>query len=285
MLISLVARLYKYHFQFILFKQHKKALAWVEKTLATFNREKRIIEILEQHQGYCSVELFAKECEVSTMTIRRDLDRLKHKGLINKMHGGAVLNKFLQKEIPYDNRGDLNKDIKKSIALKASKFIEDDTTIMLDAGTTTLEIAYLLEDKKNITVITNDLTIAMYLSRIDTNVCIVGGFIENSTHCTSSVFSIEFLSSVKVDIAFIATTSINDHNECMVSTAEKAGVKKAMIASANKTVLVADDSKFGISSFCKVANMKDFTHIITNHTFDDKQKRAFENFGCSISYV
>ncbi len=250
--------------------------------MEAYKREKLIIDILEKNHGYCSVEDLAKFISVSTMTIRRDLDKLKRTGMIEKRHGGAVLNKFLHKEIPYNSRGALNKNIKEKIALQAFELIEDNSTILLDAGTTTLEIAYLLTKEKNVTVVTNDLTIASYLSRLDINICLVGGFVENLTNCTSSIFSIDFLKSLNVNIAFIATTSINNNFECMVSTAEKAGVKKAMMGTTNKSVLVVDDSKFGVSSFCKVAEVKDFSYVITNYIFESKQKNIIENNECSI---
>ncbi len=254
--------------------------------MTIFNREELIIEVLEKNKGYCSVEMLAKECKVSTMTIRRDLDRLQLSGILQKRHGAAALNKFLHKEISYSKRENLNIDIKKNIATSALEFIEDDSIILLDAGTTTLTMAYLLGSvKKNMTIITNDISIASYLSSINMNVCIAGGFIENVTACTSSVFTIDFLKTLNVDISFMAMTSINNDFDCMVSTAEKAAVKKTMMSIARKTVLLVDDSKFGVSSFCKVAEIKDFSHIITNYSFDNKDKKYIENSGCCIINV
>lgn len=251
--------------------------------MESFERSKQIIELLENNNGYSTVDILVKECNVSSMTIRRDLDKLQSDGIVEKRHGGAILNRFLHREVPYINKQNMNKDIKESIAKEAIKLVNDNDIILLDAGTTTLAIAGLIKgNKKNITVITNDAYIAIYLSRLNLKVCIAGGFIDNLTGCASSTFTIDFLKNLNVDIAFIGVSSINKNFDCMASNADRAGIKKAMMDISAKSVLVADDSKFGISSFCKIARVKDFSHVITNYDFSLDDKGLIEHEGCSI---
>ena len=250
--------------------------------MESFERSKQIIEVLENNNGYSTIDVLVKECNVSSMTIRRDLDKLQSDGIVEKRHGGAILNRFLHREEPYINKQNMNKNIKESIAEEAIRLVNDNDIIVLDAGTTTLAIARLIKTKKNITVITSDTYIAIYLSRLNLKVCMAGGFIDNSTGCASSTFTIDFLKNLNVDIAFIGVSSINKNFDCMASNSDRAGIKKAMLDISSKSVLVADGSKFGISSFCKIASIKDFSHLITNYDFSLDDKALIEHENCSI---
>jgi len=252
--------------------------------LESFEREKIIIKHLEAH-GSGSVESLSKICNVTTMTIRRDLDKLKNNGLIEKRYGGAILKDFLHKEIPYVKRENLYSEIKSLIAHEAFKLINDEDTILLDAGTTTLAIAHLLSTKKNITVITNDIHIAVFLASIEIKTYIAGGLIESATGCTFSSTTVDFLNTLQIDIAFVGVSAINTDFMCLAHSIEKSDVKKAMMNVSRKKVLVIDSSKFAITAFCNIALVSDFSSIITNYIFEKKDEDYIKSKGCEIINV
>src|SRR5690625_3135992 len=122
-------------------------------------RREEILNIL-QRDGKVEINELSKRMNVSPMTIRRDLALLENEKQVLRVSGGAVLLKPLITETPFSTKEGIRSEQKKLIAEKAIPFVHDGQTILLDSGTTTLEIAKLLKQKQNITVITNDIKIA-----------------------------------------------------------------------------------------------------------------------------
>ncbi len=139
-------------------------------------RREEILNIL-QRDGKVEINELSKRMNVSPMTIRRDLALLENEKQVLRVSGGAVLLKPLITETPFSTKEGIRSEQKKLIAEKAISFVHDGQTILLDSGTTTLEITKLLKQKQNITVITNDIKIAGELMVSDLKVILTG---ENS---------------------------------------------------------------------------------------------------------
>ena len=165
--------------------------------MESFERERTILEYLKTNNSE-SIENLAKICNSSSMTIRRDIKRLIELKTIEQRHGFVSLNRDISLLVPYAYRETLNKEVKKIMALKAIQLIEDGDVIILDAGTSCIEIAYILNSKKNLTVITNDLNIANIVSNYDIEVYIAGGKIENKNYCSSSIDTIKYIKKFRV---------------------------------------------------------------------------------------
>jgi DeoR family transcriptional regulator, fructose operon transcriptional repressor len=142
-------------------------------------REALIIEKLKQ-QGRVIVNDLAEELEVTTMTIRRDLQKLDHQGVLQKVHGGAVLANHLPKERPFGEKQLIQTQQKQIIAKKAMELVTDGDSILLDAGTTTFEMACLLKETPGVHVVTSDLHIATELCSAEGKLFFIGGEIKRN---------------------------------------------------------------------------------------------------------
>ena len=248
-------------------------------------RRHLIMTYLEDNKS-ATVEELAKNFDVSTMTIRRDLQYLEDNNLIVRTHGGAILNTKLDIEIPLKEKRVRNKEEKKRIAQYAVSLVKDGQTILLDAGTTTMEIAKRLKDKKDLTIVTSDVFIAGYLARNHKfRVFCTGGHVQNMVGACIGPGTSEFLRNINVDISFIGTSSIDLEKGITTPTFEKADVKKQMIKAAGKSVLVTDSSKFGITKFAKICDLEDFDLIITDNKLPASILKELEKLEINIKLV
>ncbi|MGY0374655.1 DeoR/GlpR family DNA-binding transcription regulator [Clostridium sp. JNZ J1-5] len=244
-------------------------------------RENYIVEKLNKN-GSVKVEEIANELGISLMTVRRDLGRLEEKGLLYRSHGGAVLRSLYPLEQAYDLKKISNIEAKEKIAIAALDKIKDGDTIFLDAGTTTFELSRLLKNKTDITVITNDLKIALELYQNRIKVFIVGGKIQEDIGCTLGPTAEEFIESIRVNIAFVGTSSITSDWYLSTPSFEKSSLKKKIINSSSYSVLIADSSKFNKESFVKVASIKELNAIITDKIFNEAEINDLNKFDVEI---
>src|SRR5699024_10759780 len=226
-------------------------------------RRQKIMELLKK-DGKVLVEKLSKQFTVSTMTIRRDLQYLEDAGLAYRTYGGAIIPNLLKSEKPYKEKKIHNLEEKNKIGCKAVSFISEGDAILLDAGTTCLAVAQNIKQMKNITVITNDLRIALEIYKNpDIELIITGGTVQPDTGAMIGSKTDEFISSINVDIAFLGIASIDYNLNLWTPTAEKALLKKRFMQHSNTSVLLADHSKFGERSLHKICNLDSFDIVIS----------------------
>lgn len=218
-----------------------------------------------QRDDAVSVEELAQELDVSPITIRRDLERLEQEGRLRRTHGGAVRRDFLNTEEFYDSKLIRNHAAKELIARSCVQRIPQGASIILDAGTTTFEVARLLRSRTDLTVVTYDLAIAGELYRAGIRTFVTGGEVQNSTGSMYGAGAEHFVSEISVDIAVLGVASISIDGRLFTPTAEKASLKRTVVRSARKTILLADASKFSRSSFWKICELHEFHTLITDH--------------------
>lgn len=227
-------------------------------------RKQAILALLRSEGFYSTLDLAAK-FGVSEMTIRRDIFDLEQEGLVRRVHGGAtpISNGSL---VPTDfrERTQLNFDKKVAIARESIHFISRGDIIALDAGSTTLEIARLLPTDLNITVVTHSLpAINELTSRPNTKVYAVGGELHNTTQSFSSLDSANGLSDFRFTTFFLSAGSIRD-GAVFCATPYEAVMKKAIIQSSERVVLVSDSTKFRSSAMVKVCELSRIDVLITD---------------------
>ncbi len=252
--------------------------------MEAFERENTILEFLKENKS-SSIENLAKICNSSTMTIRRDLKRLKESKVMEQRKGIVYLKKDIYLLPPYVYRKSLYKKTKQAMALKALEFINDGDVIILDAGTSCMEISYLLNERKNLTVITNDLDIASIASNYDITVYIAGGKIENKNNCSSSIETIEYIKRFRASKAFIGTSGITNDLYFCANSSDKVEIKKTMMDISNTNILVADSSKFDSASVISVRPLNSFDYIITDKIFSNDETIIIEENGGKILNV
>jgi DeoR family fructose operon transcriptional repressor len=242
-------------------------------------RKMKILERIEENRKVTVAEL----CDffgVSSATIRNDLRDLEASSQIIRTHGGAMVKSKTGLEPDTDQRGVEGLAEKKKIAEAAVGLIEDGDTIILDTGTTTLELARLLRQKRDITVVTNDLAIALLLEDFETvKVVFMGGIVRKRFHCTVIYGSSGggTLSGLAVDTAFMGVNSFSVEKGGSTPDIHHAETKKLMMSIAAKVVLLFDSGKMGRTSFALFAPLESVDAIITDAIKEDDRKRLEEN--------
>lgn len=235
----------------------------------TTARKQEILSLLRSEGFYSTLNL-ASRFGVSEMTIRRDIMDLEQDGLVRRVHGGAtsIHNGPL---VPTDfrERTQLNFDKKIAIAREALKFISRGDIIAFDAGTTTLEIARLLPTDSNLSVVTHSLPVINELAaRTKIKVHAVGGELHYPTQSFSSLESANQLSEFRFTTLFLSAGSIRD-GAVFCATPYEAVMKKALIESSEKIILVSDSTKFSSSAMVKVCELSKIDFLITDDEISD----------------
>ncbi|MDR3644271.1 MAG: DeoR/GlpR family DNA-binding transcription regulator [Clostridia bacterium] len=228
----------------------------------TAERRNKLAQILVS-KGSVKVGELAEMLEVSTETIRKDLIYLQSEGIAKKSHGGAVASSGLL-ERPLSARSLENVDAKAKIAQAAIEMIPNNGVIILDSGSTTYNIAKLLTIKKGITVITNSISIVQVLSGTDNKTYSLGGEMRGSSMALVGLWTINALSLVNADIAFLATDGFLFRAGPCTASFDEAEVKKAMVRSSKKSVVVCDNSKFKKDALIQFCEWKEIDQLITD---------------------
>ncbi|APC11526.1 MULTISPECIES: DeoR/GlpR family DNA-binding transcription regulator [Providencia] len=253
--------------------------------MSTMDRLDLILEYLKQH-NLVTVDELVQALSVSAATIRRDLIKLDETGVISRTHGGVTLNRFIPVQPTTVEKNQRNLREKRAIAKAAARLIEPGNTVLLDAGTTMLELARELTHMP-LRVVTADLHIALFLCEFkQIEVTIIGGRIDDSSQSCIGEHGRSLLRSIYPDIAFISCNSWSLSKGITTPTEEKAGLKRDLIKNATQSVMLADSSKYGKWSLFRVAQMDELTHIITdNHLPPDVQQQFSHSCSAKLLLV
>lgn len=214
--------------------------------------------------GEVSVADLTKKFNVSHMTIHRDLDTLEASGEVIRTHGGAAMAKRLTFEFSFRDKQQQNFQKKQRIARQAAELVQDGQVVMLDTGTTALEIARAITNK-NITVITTSLVIVSELQYSDTiRVILLGGFLRGGSPDMHGPLTEQNVEQFSADIAFMGADAVDAKGNTYTDDLRVVNLDKKMASHASKVVITVDSSKFCTSAMCKVLEPKDYDLIITD---------------------
>jgi DeoR family glycerol-3-phosphate regulon repressor/DeoR family myo-inositol catabolism operon transcriptional repressor len=240
------------------------------------NRHEEIIKLINKDR-FVKVSQLSRLFDVSEETIRRDLDKLEKEGLLKKLHGGAVpidINS-IDNIKPIMERITENIDEKAVIAKLALDFIEDGDTILLDSGSTTLQLAKILDNKK-LTVITNDISIAYELShKSGINLIVAGGSLRRESFSVIGSECEKFLNSYNVRKAFISASGVKLQQGLTTSNTGDAYIKKAMMNAADTVICTSDHTKFDRAALFSFASFDDIDILITDKLPDNSYIEMF----------
>lgn len=238
-------------------------------------RKLQIVDYLASHRK-ATVQQLCAHFNVSGATIRNDLRDLDVKGQITRTHGGAMVREQSGFEPDISSRELEHVAEKKRIALEALNLIEDGDTIALDTGTTTLELARALCGRKAITVVTNDMKIALTLEECEgVNVVVMGGILRRHFHSTVGDAGREMIESLRVDKAFMGANSFSVSDGASTPDLHTAETKRAMLGIAGKVILLCGNEKLGRRSFASFAELDDIDVLVTDD-IDDRMRREIE---------
>lgn len=237
----------------------------------TAERRNKLAQMLV-FEGSVKVGELAEMFHVSTETIRKDLIYLESQGVARKSHGGAIAASELL-ERPLSEKFMEHMDLKSKVAKAALDYIEDNSVILLDSGSTTFQLAKLLALKKGITVITNSANLPPLLSGTENTVLSLGGEMRGSSMALVGLWTMNAINTVRVDVAILGSDGFSwRKGPCTPSYAE-AEVKKAMMEHSKKTVVLSDSSKFQKSAIMEFCEWKDVDLLITDDGAPEDQVR------------
>ena len=250
------------------------------------DRQQQILELVQQNNRISVVEICTR-FGVSEMTARRDLQELDREGLLRRVHGGAVYNLGRSYEPPLKIRTKKRFNQKKAIGQKAAELILDGDSIALDIGTTTLEIARSLHEKRNLTVVTAGLPIAneivaSYSLESDIRLIMTGGVVRSSELSMVGAFASRMYTELHVDKAFVGIAGISLESGLTEYSLEDASVKWSLLKSASQVIVVADGSKFGKTAFASVGPLDAVHTIITDSSAPPDILAALTNSGIEV---
>ena len=249
--------------------------------LANQRREK--IKDLLKEDGSAKVISLARIFRVSEVTIRQDLEKLEKDGYITREHGGAFLKSLEDSVRSFTLFNRENMDKKEVIGRVAAGYIDNGDTIILDSGSTTTEIAKNLSGKKNLTVITNALNIALILgAEPGIEVIVTGGEFKPPTLSLTGQKAAGFFTDLHVDKLFLATAGISLRSGLTYPGLSDIVVKKAMIDAANVKYLVADSTKIGKNSFASLGALSLIDYIITDSRIEKSSLQLFRDHQIEI---
>lgn len=253
--------------------------------------EKRRIEIkkiLGSNQSI-SVANLSRLFKVSDITIRRDLTKLDEEGSLEKVHGGAIAKTFKEEYHPvYIEDIKQNKGKKERIAGEAAKLISDGSSVILESGTTCLEIVYNLSEKKNLSIFTASVPLAfelwkIALGRTDFEVNICGGLIEAKSNTLVGSSAVQYFNNISADITFMGAVAISVQQGYVTTSSQMdADVTRAIVNNSRRIILVADSSKFSQNAHIRVFPLTDIEAIITDSDIDKKTAGAIKKMGIKL---
>lgn len=250
------------------------------------DRRRLIVERVNK-QGKVTISEICDLFDVSEMTVRRDLRELDQIGLIHRVHGGAVSGIGRSYEPAYNIRALENLEAKKAIGRKAAEFVRDGDSIGIDTGTTAIEFARALKDKRNLTIVTYSLAIANEIissfSLInDVRLILSGGIVRAGEFSLTGSIAQNTFTSFHVDKAFIGVGGISLEAGLTEYNLEESEVVKAAMNSAHQNNILADSSKLGRVAFTTIGKLSDADRIITDQDAPPELVEELTNQGVDV---
>ncbi len=255
-----------------------------------YSAEERRSLLLNQlkDNGKILIADLVNQFNVSEVSIRKDLAVLEERKLLLRVKGGAV---NMHQSVDYDDmtisqKQNLHAREKQLLGKFAASLIADGETVILDSGTTTMEIAKNLDGLENLTVITNALDIAITLNRYDRfNVITLGGKMRSVSYSTVGMLAESALRNFYCDKLFLGVDSVSIKDGISTPNLEEASINQAMINSAKEVIAIFDSSKFGRRSFVHIAALEKIDTIITDSGISPDFKDYVEASGIKLYVV
>ncbi len=244
-------------------------------------RHQRILEIAAK-SGRVEVTGLAIELSVTPETIRRDLTHLERNGRLRRVHGGAIPVERLGFEPTLERRAERFVAEKTRIAKAAADLLPDEGVVLLDAGTTTSRLAEVLPVDRELTVVTNSLTIANVVAARGLPLYLLGGRIRGRTQATVGEWAVTALATIHVDVAFLGTNGLSVARGLTTPDPEEAAAKRAMVNAARRSVVVTDSSKVGVDHFSRFAELTDIDTLVTDTGLDAETLADIEAHGPEV---
>jgi DeoR/GlpR family transcriptional regulator of sugar metabolism len=240
-------------------------------------RRETILELL-QEKGKLSVSELSQRTGASSMTVRRDLQVLEQEGALRRIHGGATSAASRGDLPPYSVREKRDLEAKQRIGQAAASMIGERETVILDVGTTTLEVARALHGRRNLTVITSSLHVANALAREQgIRLMVTGGTVLPGDLSLIGDLAEDAFSRFRFDTFVMGVAGVDADVGCTEFSTDDARVKRAALATVRRCIAVADSSKLGVVTFALICPLDSVNVVVTDVRAQPEQLAALES--------
>ncbi len=233
----------------------------------------QIIDIIKEN-GFVTVKYLCEQLHYSTSTINRDLNELKKTGLIKRNHTGVEL--LSQKYVPLIFRSEKNKDIKKALSKAASSFISEKQTIFIDGSTTLQYLGKYITNIPSLTVVTNNLNLASYLSENRIQVYCLGGKIIESPYVLGDSIAVQNTNFYNLDTMFFSSIGATNSGR-IICGKNQFMLYTALIKKAKRKIYIVDSSKIDFDGFFVACDFSEIDVVISDYLFSDEVKKKYPN--------
>lgn len=231
---------------------------------STVERRDSIIQIIQKN-GKVRVDTLSDKFDVSSVTIRNDLDFLEKKGIVHRTHGGALLRKSVYEDPSLEEKQQLYRKEKQRIGDKAVELIKDGDSILLDSGTTAMEIAQRLNGKKNLTIMTNAINLALKLGNLESmSIMLTGGLLRKESFSLVGPEAEATISNYYFDKLFLGVDGLDINFGLTTPNPMEAQLNRIMVERAQQVIAITDSSKFGRHSFSYICDVDVISTLITD---------------------
>ncbi len=245
-------------------------------------RQDKIVKYIEKVEK-ATIEEIMSLLKISRSTVRRDLIYLERKNLIIRTRGGALKKKYFKYEFSLNEKKDLNLDKKKKIAQITKRFINEGDIIYISGGTTTLELAKILFDIKDLIIFTNAINILLEVANNSgTKIKLVGGDFRKKTFSMVGQEAINYLDRYNFNKAFVGVNGISVNEGFTTPNELEAIVDGEIIRRSKEVFILADETKFGAVAFSTICKIEDVDYIITNNLPNAKLTKDIQKMEVKI---
>ncbi len=254
----------------------------IVKKISTTARRALLLNKLDIN-GQVDVKALSEELLVSEVTIRNDLNKLEEKKILIRTRGGAIKTDRVANDFNISDKNKRYFEEKRRIGLMAAGLIEEGDTIILDSGSTTMEITKHLSDFTHLTIISNAVNIAIALADMkNTSVIIPGGILRRNSLSLVGSSAEENFQNYFCDKLFLAVDGINATHGLSTPNVEEAHLNKMMIKLAKKVIVVSDSSKFLKRSLAVIAPISKVDVLVTDAGISAKDQKELEDAGVQV---
>lgn len=244
-------------------------------------RQTEILEIARR-EGRVLVEELAQRFDVTLQTIRRDLTELAEAGMLDRVHGGAVPRTGAS-NIGYEARHQMNKAAKTAIARACAAMIPDNSSMILNLGTTTEAVARELVHHRNITVVTNNMNVANILVvNPGCEIMVAGGKLLRADGGLVGELTTRFIEQFKVDFAVIGASALDHDGDLLDFDLAEVRVSRAILRQARQRFLVCDQSKLNRSAPARIASLSELDAVITDAPLPESLAAACDGWATRV---
>ena len=245
------------------------------------DRQEEILDLIRT-ESRVEVDDLAARFDVTTQTIRRDLGEICDRGLATRTHGGAR-QLVSAASFAYEDRRAQNTKVKAAIGQKAAALIADRSSVILNIGTTTEQVAAALTAHQGLTVISNNINIVHILREARlANMIIAGGTVRQSDGAIVGAEAVEFIGNYKADFAVIGASSMDADGAILDFDDREVAVARAILKNARSKILVVDHTKFDRSAPHRICDVADLDVVITDQTPPESFIKAADAAGTEL---